>query len=133
MESISVDQVFGSTGVDNIPCGGAAVFYTKHFKLDYADRFGVQYKATVTGAATILLKIELEQGNVAPTDCAADTNFVVPEGGATVVAALADELVHITTLAPVVAKYGRFKITGSGGNHASVALALKLAKAESHG
>ena len=132
MQSISVDGILNASGVIEIPVASAAVVYTNSFKLDYASKFGLQYRAT--SDAAVSLKLELEEGNVLPaTEGAADDNFVVPDGGMTVVADITTETVHIITLAPVVAKYGRFKITGGVGNTATTTLALWLAKTEDHG
>lgn len=134
MDMIGVDQIYDASGNADMPIVSNAVVYTKSFKLDYGTKFGVQYKASVTGGADISVKIELEEGNVMPAvEGAADANFAIPVGGLVVVADVTDALVHITSLAPVVAKYGRFKITGSGTNTATVKMNMKLSKTEEHG
>lgn len=132
MEHVTADGVLSAAGEEEIPIATTAVVYTNSFKLNFGTKFAVQYRATSSGSVD--LKLELEEGNVMPTtEGASDANFVVPDGGMTIVANITTETVHIISMAPVVSKYGRFKITGQGANHASTTLALKLLKTEEHG
>jgi hypothetical protein len=132
MESISVDGVLSAAGAVAIPVPSTTTVYSNSFKLDYATKFAVQYQAASV-AGSVDLKLELEEGNVLPaTEGASDANFVVPDGGMTIVANITTETVHIISLAPVVSKYARFKITGQGSNNADATIALKIIKTEEH-
>jgi len=134
MEMVSVDQIYNASGVADMPIASNAVVYSKAFKLDGGTKFGITYKPNSTGADVIALKIELEQSHLLPTtEGAADANYVVPEGGMTIVAAAADKLVHIASLSPVVTRYARLKITGGGTNSASTTVNCKISRVESHG
>lgn len=133
MKIIGVDQIYSALGVANMPIPGAVTRYSNSFKLELGAEFGLDFIAAVSAGAPDL-KIELEQSYVKPTtEGSADINYVVPEGGITIVASLTAVTRQITSLAPVVAPYGRFKITGAAGNHASTTLNIKLTKTEKHG
>lgn len=130
LRQISVDQVYSSDGTTtDIAVASTATVYTKAFKLELAEKFALQYQATSPG--TVSIKIELEHANVLPTtEGSADDNYVEPDGYSDIVSDVTTETVHIIAVAPVVSRYGRFKLTGQGANHASTTIDLKLIKLE---
>jgi len=99
--------------------------YSKHFPLPASDSsvpfFGIEYQATSAG--NVVLKIELEQGNLEPTnDLAADGDYVIPDGAAEINDTVTDELVHIKAYTPAATSFARFKITPDTGNDASTVI-----------
>jgi hypothetical protein len=100
--------------------GGAAVAYGNSFPLRRGVMSGWEVKFTSTG--TILVKVELEQGNQRPvTEAVADATWAIPDNkvATPIFAAIADTNKHIAAYAPDVTAYGRLKFTGSGANDAS--------------
>ena len=121
-EGPNVDQIYGSTGVIEIPVDTIDVVYSPTIELNMGEYFAIAYKATSDGA--VKLQIQWQES-------ADGMNFVIPESFADIAAALADELWHIKKLEPVCMPYGRFKIAGLGApaaNDASTTLQLKLGK-----
>jgi len=99
--------------------------YSKHFPLPASDGsapfFGIEYQATSGG--NVVLKIELEQGNLEPTnDLAADGDYVIPDAAAEINDTLTDELVHIKAYSPAASSFARFKITPDTGNAATTVI-----------
>jgi len=127
-------DIVTAEGVETaLAVASTGVAYSKSFKLDYGSKFSMHYLAgSVNGAVD--LKVELEESNVRPAaENAADSdNYVVPDGGMTIIANLTKETIGIIALSPVVAKYGRFKITGQGSNNADTLIAITVAKVEEH-
>ena len=124
----------------DIPVVSTGVTYTDPFNMRNIANFGVDYKATSDGSVNV--KIELEQGSSAPTNFdrylqivdatianAADSDWVEGESISDV-DDVTDENQHHASLAPVVGKYGRFKLTGGVGNDASTTVAIALTKIE---
>jgi len=121
-EGPNVDQIYGSTGVIEIPISLVSVVTTPTISLNMGEYFAIAYKATSDGA--VKLKIEWQESHD-------DSNFVVPVGFSDIVSALADEIWHIAKLEPVCMPYGRFQITGLGApsaNDASTTLQIKMGK-----
>jgi len=113
-------KVYKSDGSpDNIVIASTAVVYTHSFPMFSGSFFGVWAKMTsVIGTPNI--KVELEESWSLPTaeGSAETTLWVEPDGFDDIFAAIADELAHIKTIAPVPMTYGRYKITGLSGNPA---------------
>lgn len=124
----SCEAITDADGTAAILVNATATVYSKSFMFLESEDFSLQYKATSDG--TVNLLIELEIGLVPPTtEGSADTaNFVVGESFGDIEAALADELVHIATIAPPLALYGRLKITGGEGNDATTTLTSYLVR-----
>jgi hypothetical protein len=127
---VSTDKVTLSTDSTNIAVDTTAVIYTKAMKLRYAVAFALRIQAT-SSAGTPDIKVEIEEGVTLPTtEGAADTTwatgYVVPDGMANIYASLADELVHLIQLTPVVAEYIRFKITGNAANPSDTIVTAQL-------
>ena len=120
----SYEQIASAAGDTDIAVATTATVYTKSFLFLESEDYSLAYKATSDGA--VKLKIELELGLVPPaTEGSSDGNFVVGESFGDIVSALADEVLHIKSIAPPVALYGRLKITGladPSGNDASTTL-----------
>lgn len=113
-----------------IAVSGTATMYTKSFQFGNGEYFGVGYIAT-SSASTPTIKIELEESWTTPaTQGSSDTNYVEPENFSDIETTLTTETYHIKSLSPVVAPYGRFKLTGNSGNPGDTTLKLKLFKQE---
>jgi hypothetical protein len=108
--------VLTSADSADILVNGTGVVYTKSFKLGNGQYFGMAARAaSVIGTGAV--KIELEESPLLPTTegAAETTRFVEPEGFSDIID-IADELMHVKTITPVPMMYGRYKITGAGGN-----------------
>ena len=102
----------------SILVNATAVVYTKSFKLNNGQFFGIAARATsVLGTAAV--KIELEESPLPPTtEGAAETTLFVEPDGFSDIMDISDELMHIKAVTPIPMAYGRYKITGAGGNPA---------------
>ena len=129
MREVTSDKVVTSAGASNIAVAGAVTVYTQSFVLGDGDFFSVSYTA-VSAAASVDLKIELEQSFQPPTtDGSADTYYKVPESMSDIETSFTTEsTVRHKALAPIAMKYGRFKITGAAGNGADTILNMWLSK-----
>ncbi len=106
--------------------------YSRSFRLNYGQAFGIQYKAA-DGSGTANMKIQLEQSNTLLTEAqegSSNSAYVIGEGVADVVTNLADTLTHVKSFSPVPAKYGRFKITGLGSNPADASVTIDVFQQE---
>ena len=114
----SCTKVVTAAESSDILVNAADVVYTKSFKLNNGQFFGMAAIA-VSATGTASVKIELEESPLEPTTegAAETTRFVEPDGFSDIID-IADELMHIKTVAPVPMMYGRYKITGSGTNPA---------------
>ena len=112
-----------------IPVASTGTIYTPSFPLYGGDAFGLEVLAVSSGDVDVL--IELEIGNVRPTtEEAADSNWAEPDGMADILNVV-DETIHFKQVSPACpARYGRFKLTGQGTNHASTTLRLRLFRQE---
>ena len=123
---MSYDQPFKNDllqGTD-LAVASVAVVYSRVFKMpiEADSMFSLEWQNTSV-AGTVDLKIELEQGNVEPaTSGAASTDYVVPTGISAIVSNSTAETVQMIAFAPVVSKFGRFKITGQGSNNADTVI-----------
>lgn len=114
-----IDLLNDVQGATTLAVSGVTTVYGKSFTMPKNHSFGIIYRFTGT---TIEVKIELEQGNTPPTtEGSADSAWAV---GHTLDPAVVASAALAKGVAPVVAKYGRLKITGSGSNHADVLLVL---------
>lgn len=118
-----VHTIKNAAGTSPIPVAGTATVYTPAFVLGFAEAFGVGLLAASDGVVDVL--VELEECMSVPTNEAADTDCVEPEGFPDVMN-LTDEVMHIKQITPVPAKYGRFKLTGQGSNDASTTVRIEL-------
>lgn len=121
-------EQLGATLTTPIACGGAAVYYTQSFPLHRGVIFGWEFKVTSTGV--VALTIELEQANQPPnTELAQDDAFGIPIGKTTTNGLIPTGNItgagwFKTAYAPIASAVGRLKITGTGSNDASTALAI---------
>lgn len=105
-------NIVDSVSAEDIDVATVDVIYSHSFPLSMGVYFGIAYRA-ISVAGTPKIKIELEQSWTKPSaEGEADTNYVVPEGMADIVLALADEVWHAKSLSPIPFPYGRLKITG---------------------
>lgn len=114
----AASPVTTAAGVTDILVNATAVVYTHTFSMKFAQFFGIAAIASsVLGTPGV--KIELEEGPILPsTEGAAETTrFVEPDGFSDILD-ISDEVMHIKTIAPIPMSYGRYKITGAGGNPA---------------
>ncbi len=115
-------EVFDVLRGDKIDVASTGTAYSKTFEARRNVDYAFEYQAESDGAVDI--KVELEQGNVLPaTEGGSSTDFVVPEGAATLDDTLTDENNHVKAYTPAVSKYMRFKFTGQGSNHSSTKIA----------
>lgn len=126
---VTIDDILTYLHSTTIAIASNAVVYTKSWEWGTGEYFSLDYIATSSG--TVGLLIELEQGNTLPsTEGSSDSDWVVAENAQNIEADLDDKTQHFKKLSPVVSKYGRLKITGSGSNHSSTTLRAKLARQE---
>lgn len=123
-----VIDLLALAGVENIAVAGEeTVGRSVAVPLPAGDpSFSLEYQAESSG--TVALKVELEQGNLAPEEEGdEDDNFVVPDGAPEIDNDLGDELVHIKSYLPAATAFARVKITGLTDNDASTVITrLKL-------
>lgn len=101
--------------------------YSKSFPLPFTASFGFSLQFSTGGAVAVT--VELEQSNDLPaTEEAADTGWAVPidadgasQGG---IIDADSENYMVVNFAPVVSKYARLKLTGTGSNAADTKLIL---------
>ena len=126
---VTIDKIRTVADGLDMAIASAATIYSKSWERGSSEYFSLDYIATSSG--TVGLKIELEQGNTKPsTEGSSDADWVVAENAQDIESDLSDEVQHFKKLSPVVSKYGRLKITGSGSNHSSTTLRAKLARQE---
>ena len=97
-------------GIELVPlaCPDNGTYYTHTFVLTHQRFFGCELKFSTD--TDVNVKVELEQGNERPAvQGSYSANYVV---AADTIATITDENVHLCPVAPVVAIYGRLKITG---------------------
>ena len=115
-----LDLLNSVEGAASIAVASTAVVYGKSFALPKNKSFGGIFRASSSG--TVNLKVELEVGNnelTAAQEGQAVSTWAVAQTIDTLVATAA----VAKAVSPVVARYGRLKLTGLSGNHASTALA----------
>lgn len=106
-------------GASTLAVPTTGVVYGKSFALKKNKSYGLLAKFSSPGVVTV--KIELEEGNAPPaTEGSADTSWAV---GTIIEAAVVSTAAIARAVSPVVAKFARLKLTGSGSNDASTALA----------
>lgn len=121
--NVGTQQLLNASNVSSIPVAETAVVYTKAFKLSKGSFFALSYLATVAGAGTPDLKIELEQSWKLPeTEGAADTYWAEPEGTSDIESSLTAETIKHKAISPVTMQYGRLKITGNASNPAGTVI-----------
>lgn len=98
--------------------GNTTVVFTKAFTLPKNHAFGLIYRFT---GSNITVKVELEVGNVIPTDNTVHTNWAVAQ---VLDAAVVASVALSKAVTPVAAKYCRLKLTPSAANNADVLLVL---------
>lgn len=126
------DIAAGSDGATlAIPLAGhSTTVYSKSFPFNFGVEFGVWVKGT--GSAP-KFDVNLEESwcdVAAGNENAADGNFVIPEGASAVFNNIEDSNAHVAALSPVVAKFGRFKITSDASNGADTTISIKLMEQE---
>ena len=125
MKHVAVTPVVTSSDSATLAIVSTAVVYTKSFKLNKSDSFGVGYIAESDG--TVALLIELQQSHQEPaSEGIDDTYYVEGTSVSDIETALAVETYKIANLSPITAPYGRFKITGGATNDASTKLRMWL-------
>lgn len=117
--NVLIDLLNDVEGAADLAVAGVTTVYGKSFTLPKNFSFGMIYRMTGT---TLVTKLELEVGNAAPaTEGSADTSWAVAQ---TIDASIIASAALAKAVTPVVAKYGRLKLTGSGSNHADAKLVL---------
>jgi hypothetical protein len=103
-------------GVVELVINATATVYTKHFVLPRNVDFGALLK--ISSGGTIDVKVELEQGNTAPTDQAVDSSGLWGVGQV-LSAGLTTAGTYPLAVSPPVTKFARLKFTGQGSNAAT--------------
>lgn len=111
-----------ATGDILVNASNAAVF-SNSFPL----RRGVTYawEVTFTSPGSVVVKVELEQGNQRPaTEGATDTSWAVPDNktASPMFSSITDTNMHSAAYSPNASAFGRLKLTGSGANNAGTKL-----------
>ncbi len=104
-------------GQNNAPVdvGGLGVGYTMSLPLTQESSFGLLLQFASPGA--IEVQVDFEQSNVRPAiEQAASLDFVIPQNSLPLFESVTDGLIHIVAFNPVVTKYARLLLTGSGVN-----------------
>lgn len=120
-----VETVTSTDSLSAIAAPQTFTVYTKSVSLvnHLFDPVGVMYKASSSG--TITLTIQAQQSYSKPTtEAVADAGYVswtAPES-------ISDAAWHAITLDTVTMPYLRFKIVGSGSNHNSTTIQIKVSK-----
>lgn len=128
---VTVVDCLSIGGVTSAAVASTGTWYSKHFRLRKNSVFGVLLKLSSSGAIDV--KVELEVGNTTPTEGAADSAGLWAVGD-TISSGLVTAGPHALPVSPVVAKWGRLKLTGQGSNHASTALILaQIGEAKAYG
>lgn len=110
-----------AAGAGELAIAGVTTLYSETFVCPKDVTFGFQYKFRSDGVVAV--DIFVEQGDTAPaTEGAASTNFVVPDGGGTLAADVADTVRHVAAYAPIVSNFLRLKVVGKGANAATTVL-----------
>lgn len=129
MNLVTATVIKTAAGVSPIPVAGNVTVYTPIFELTNLEALGVQLKATVS-SGTVDVKVELQHANVEPiSEAVDDANCIEPDGFSDVIT-LSDQSLHMKSVAPVPAKYARFKLTGGASNPASCTVAITIARQE---
>jgi len=117
-------NIIGINGATSIAVATTSTVYSQSFEMPKDSIFGWEFKCASSGSVNV--KFELEQSNFLPaTEGSSDSNYVVPDS-ATAIATITDSTTHIVAFAPRVSQYGRLKITGISGNHASTTVSRAL-------
>lgn len=118
-------DIINLRGEAALAIAGEVSAYSQSFDVPSdATGFVFEYKAASEG--TVNLKLELEQGNEAPTtEGAVDAaHFCVPDDAEDINSALTDENLHMKAIALTATAKARIKITGLTGNDASTAMSV---------
>ena len=111
-----------AAGATDISVTATDTVYTSYFVIGDANFFAVSYQGT-SALGDPRFTIELEQSATIPaTDGAAEAeNFSEAVGGSDIVTAFSgtEAVWFHTSFTPLAIEYGRFKITGTSGNHAT--------------
>jgi hypothetical protein len=97
-------------GIQLVPmsCPNLDTYYTHTFVITHQRYFGCELQ--FSSDTDVNVKVELEQGNVKPdVQGSYSPNFVVATD---LIDNITDENVHLYPITPVVAVYGRIKVTG---------------------
>lgn len=120
----------GSGAPGPIPVPSTTTVYSRAFRLNYSQAFGLWLMAG-NGSGAANMSIFLEQSAFAPTiEGSQDNNYVVGDGVAPIYSILNDAIAHVKTVSPIPMKYGRFKITGLGSNPADATINIYLFEQE---
>lgn len=121
----TIESVASTDTLVDINVPNTQTVYTKSYSLinQGVDSIAYMYKATSSG--TIGVSIQAERSFDRPTtEATADAKYVVWNTTATT----ADATWKMATLDTVVMPYYRFKITGTGSNHNSTTVQIKVQK-----
>jgi hypothetical protein len=111
-----------ASGIGVVTSGAAVYSNSFAFKKDPRVKYGIAVQAAGTSP---VIKVELEEGTRLPaTEGVSDSYFSVPDDVSAIIASLADKNLHILSLAPDVAPFGRIKITGLSGAAADSTVGL---------
>lgn len=120
----TVENITSTDTLVNINVPSTGTVYTKAYsvrKTEAAESIAYMYKPTSSG--TIGVSIQAERSFAAPsTEAVADATYVAWNSPATTSSAIW----QMATLDTVVMPYVRFKITGTGSNHNSTTVQIKL-------
>lgn len=125
MPDNEIIDILAINGASSIAVASTGTAYSRSFPLPKNRSFGLEILFTSEGSVDV--KVELEVGNTPPDaegSADADEWAVCDE----ISSGVTNETPNFLEVSPVVALYGRIKLTGQGSNHASTAVTrLKLA------
>lgn len=113
-----------------IAVAGNVTVYSRAVDLSGGVLFSVAVKGAVTSGQTIDIAITPETGDepvASGLDGAADAGYVVGEGVSTLLT-INNSNWRQKTFAPVLSRYGRFKLEGGASNHSSATVKILVKK-----
>lgn len=121
----TIESVSSTDTLTDINVPNTATVYTKSYSLVNQDISSIAYMYKATSNGTIGVSIQVERSFQRPTtEAVADASYVVWHAPATTINATW----QLATLDTVVMPYYRFKITGTGSNHNSTTVKIKVQK-----
>lgn len=125
-EIASTDLITKADATTPIPVASTNTVYTPSFPMSGVE--SVEFLGTSDGTVKVLC--ELEMSEVRPTtEESSDAEWREPDGLADLIE-LNDEVIHAVQLDVPKKKYGRIKMTGQAGNHASTTVRVKIHRRE---
>ena len=114
-------KVYDAIGGVALAVAGVTTVWTESFLFEKDRTYSFEFLFASSG--TVECDVSLEQGNTPPaTEAAISTDMVIPQGKGYILENVGDKIVHVVSYTPVVSRFMRLKIAGTGANHASTTL-----------